>query len=321
VQTSRRPRTPAELVAGVLAGDRRAIARSISLIENASEAAATIVAELWPHTGSALVVGLTGPPGVGKSTLAAALVGHLRSLELTVGVITVDPSSPFTNGALLGDRIRLADHFLDPAVYIRSMSTRGHLGGVAEATFLAVHVLDAAARDVILVETVGVGQSEIEIASIADVVVLALQPGSGDSVQALKAGVMEIPDVLCINKRDHPAAAAMRAELRQALSLAVRTERPRVVETDARSAAGVPELWSAVCERRDALGADGLAARRRAGLERELRTVAVARATARIGATLDDDAGVRAALDALDARELDPLAAVARLLRAAFGER
>jgi LAO/AO transport system kinase len=307
-------------VAGVLAGDRRAVARSISLLEDGAPDAGVVIRDLWPHTGRALTAGLTGPPGVGKSTLSSALVTHLRASERSVGVISVDPSSPFTNGALLGDRIRLAEHFLDPGVYIRSMGTRGHLGGLAQATFLAMRVLDAAGKDVVLVETVGVGQSEIEIASVADVVVLVLQPGSGDSVQALKAGVMEIPDIICINKRDHPEAQSMRAELRHALSLTPSHRRPEVVETDARAGEGVAALWAAVEARRDALGPDGLQARRQASLGRELRTVAIARAAARIEAALERDPAVVAALARLGARELDPLEAVELLYRAAFRE-
>jgi LAO/AO transport system kinase len=318
VTVARRPRTPDEVTAGVLEDDRRAVARAISWIENGAPEAATVVRDLWPHTGRAVTVGVTGPPGVGKSSLLAALVGVLRSAGRTVGVVSVDPSSPFTRGALLGDRIRLADHFLDHGVFIRSMGTRGHLGGVAETTFLAVGVLDAAGKDVVLVETVGVGQSEIEVASLVDVVVLVLQPGSGDSVQALKAGVMEIPDVLCVNKRDHPQAAAMRSELRGALSLSPPEERPTVVETDALSGDGVPALWAAVEARRAAAG-DDLPARRRERLERELRTIATARAAGRIDAAMVDDPATRTALDRLHAREIDPLAAVAHLLDAAFG--
>ncbi len=317
---NRRPRTPDELVAGVLGGDRRAVARVISLLEDGAADGRSVIRDLWPHTGRALTVGLTGPPGVGKSTLSAALVTFLRATGETVGVLSVDPSSPFTKGALLGDRIRLSDHFLDPGVYIRSMGTRGHLGGLAEATFLAMRVLDAAGKDAVLIETVGVGQSEIEVASVVDVVVLVLQPGSGDAVQALKAGVMEIPDVICVNKRDHPDAHAMRAELTRALSLSLATSRPPVVETDARDGSGVEELWATIVRRRDALGADGLAERRRQSLARELRTVAIARAAARIGVMLDGDAVVGEALARLDARALDPLAAVEVLYRAAFGE-
>ena len=315
---SRRPRTPADLVVGVLGGDRRAVARTISLLEDRVPAAAEVIRELWPHTGSAITIGLTGPPGVGKSTLSSALVALVRSRDETVGVISVDPTSPFTQGALLGDRIRLAEHFLDPGVYIRSMGTRGHLGGVAEATFLAMRVLDAAGKDVVLIETVGVGQSEIEVASVVDTVVLVLQPGSGDSVQALKAGVMEIPDVICVNKRDHPEAQSMRAELRHALSLTPHEQRPLVVETNARTGEGVADLWAAIADQRAALGADGIAARRRSSLERELLTVATARAASRIAETLAQDPEVVATLAGLADRAVDPLTAVDRLYEAAF---
>jgi LAO/AO transport system kinase len=288
------------------------------MLEDRAPDAAIVLRTLWPRTGHATTIGLTGPPGVGKSTLASALVRYLRGSDQQVGVISVDPSSPFTRGALLGDRIRLSEHFLDQAVFIRSMGSRGHLGGLAEATFLAVRVLDAAGKDVILVETVGVGQSEIEVASVADVVVLVLQPGSGDSVQALKAGVMEIPDVICINKKDRPEAASMRSELRQALSLAAADRRPLVVETAARDGDGIDRVWDACRAVLDRLGSDGLAERRRACLARELRAVAVARATTRIEMALAGDEHVRETLAQLDARQLDPLAAVETLYQAAF---
>ena len=207
------------LQAGVLAGEKRAVARAITLVENRDELAYELVREIYPHTGSALVAGFTGPPGVGKSSLLSSLVTLLRSDQKTVGMVSVDPSSPFSHGAVLGDRIRLSDHFLDAGVFIRSMSTRGHLGGISEATLQALLVLDASGKDVLLLETVGVGQSEVDVATIADTVVLVLMPGSGDSVQALKAGVMEIPDVIVINKADHPAARTMRSEIRSILSL------------------------------------------------------------------------------------------------------
>ena len=215
----RRDWTGETLAAGVRAGDRRALARAITLVENGDPLAYELVRDVYPETGSAYVVGVTGPPGVGKSSLIAALVRQIRTEDKSVGVISVDPSSPFTQGALLGDRIRLSEHFLDPDVFIRSMGTRGHLGGLAEATLQALLVLDAAGKDVIFVETVGTGQSEVEVIGIADTVLLVLMPGSGDSIQALKAGIMEIPDVIAINKMDHPMAKAMLGEVRQVLSL------------------------------------------------------------------------------------------------------
>ncbi|MBV8080163.1 MAG: methylmalonyl Co-A mutase-associated GTPase MeaB, partial [Actinobacteria bacterium] len=211
------PTTP-ELVEGVRVGEPRALARAISLVEDAEPQAAELVRELYPSTGRAWGIGITGPPGVGKSSLASALIRQVREEEKTVGMISVDPSSPFTQGALLGDRIRLADHFLDPGVFIRSMGTRGHAGGLAEATLQALLILDAAGKDLVLLETVGTGQNEVGVVSIADTVVLVLMPGSGDSVQALKAGIMEIPDVIVVNKRDHPLAETMRMDVRQALN-------------------------------------------------------------------------------------------------------
>ena len=241
----------------MLAGEKRAIARAISLVEDRDPVASELVRRLFPHTGGAVLAGLTGPPGVGKSSLIASLVGHLRATDLTVGVVSVDPSSPFTQGAVLGDRIRLTDHFLDPGVFIRSMSTRGYLGGVSEATLQALLVLDAAGKDVLLLETVGVGQSEVEVASVADTVVLVLQPGSGDSIQALKAGVMEIPDVIVINKADHPADAddALGDPLDPVAGASGargsrRSSRPRRSTGE-----GVADLWDAVTRHREHLDA------------------------------------------------------------------
>ncbi len=229
----RRAGDPVELARRVLGGDRRAVARAISLLEDSDPRGAELMALVFPHTGRAAHIGLTGPPGSGKSTLISALCGHLRTLGLTVGVLSVDPTSPFTRGALLGDRIRLAEHYVDPGVYIRSMGTRGTLGGVAEATLQAGLVIDASGRDVVLYETVGVGQSEVAIATLADVVALVLMPGSGDSIQALKAGIMEIPDLVVLNKSDLPAASAARSELEQVLRLAEPERRPGLVETSA----------------------------------------------------------------------------------------
>jgi LAO/AO transport system kinase len=211
---ARRDFTRESLAAGVRAGDRRALARAITLVENRDPLAYDVVRDLYSQTGSAYAIGVTGPPGVGKSSLISALVRHVRGQERSVGVISVDPSSPFTQGALLGDRIRLADHFLDPEVFIRSMGSRGHQGGLAEATLQALLVLDAAGKELVFLETVGTGQGEVEVIGIADTVVLVLMPGSGDSIQALKAGIMEIPDVIAINKSDHPAAKTMLNEVR-----------------------------------------------------------------------------------------------------------
>src|SRR6478609_13097 len=260
---TRRGWTTERLVEGIRAGDTSALARAISLVEDRDAAAAELVREVYPLTGRAHSVGLTGSPGVGKSSLVAALVGRLRAQERTVGVVSVDPSSPFTQGALLGDRIRLADHFLDPGVFIRSMGTRGHLGGVAEATLQALLILDAAGKELVFLETVGTGQGEVEVIGIADTVVLVLMPGSGDSIQALKAGIMEIPDVIAINKSDHPAAKQTANDVRQVLALAPSGPQPPIVLTEATRGEGVEELWTAIAAHRQGLEAEGALEERR----------------------------------------------------------
>src|SRR4051812_32495981 len=212
-------RTAAELAEPLLAGDKRALARAISLVEDDDPEGWALVREVYPKTGRAAVIGFTGPPGVGKSTLIGRLVAHARKRDRDVAVLSIDPSSPFTQGALLGDRIRLSEHFLDPGVYIRSMANRGALGGLSEAALQAALLMDASGRDVILLETVGVGQAEVDIIDHADTVVLVLMPGSGDSIQALKAGVMEIPDVIVVNKADHPLTDTMIREIKGVLAL------------------------------------------------------------------------------------------------------
>src|SRR5689334_2276354 len=193
-----------ELTEGLLAGEKRALARAISLVENDDPEGWALVREVYPKTGKAAIVGFTGPPGVGKSTIIGALTANYRAREKQVAVLSIDPSSPFTHGALLGDRIRLTDHFLDSGVFIRSMASRGSLGGLSEATLQAALLMDASGKDDVFIETVGVGRAEIDIVDHGDTVVLVLMPGSGDSIQALKAGVMEIPDVIVVNKSDHP---------------------------------------------------------------------------------------------------------------------
>ena len=317
---TRRPTDLQTLVKGVSGGDTRAVARAITLVENRDPLAYELVRELYPRTGAASVVGFTGPPGVGKSSLIACVVTLLRRDERRVGVVSVDPSSPFSRGALLGDRIRLADHFTDEGVFIRSMSTRGHLGGVSEATLQALLVLDAAGMDVLLLETVGVGQSEVEVASLADTVVLVLQPGSGDSIQALKAGVMEIPDIIVINKSDHPAARTMRSEIRSVLSLGPASDRRvPIVETEAFRAEGIAELWQAVVDHRAQLVADGeLEARRRRSIEHEIVAVAVAQARRRLSAALEADPELQRLLDEVHARRLDPLTATREISERVF---
>jgi LAO/AO transport system kinase len=316
----RRDWTRETLAAGVRSGDRRALARAITLVENRDPLAYDVVADLYPETGSAYAVGVTGPPGVGKSSLVAALVRHVRSRDVRVGVVSVDPSSPFSQGALLGDRIRLSDHFLDPGVFIRSMGTRGHLGGLAEAALQALLLLDAAGKELVFLETVGTGQSEVEIVGIADTVLLVLMPGSGDSVQALKAGMMEIPDVIAINKLDHPAAKAMLNEVRSILALdRDRDWNPPIILTEAVRGENVPELWERIAEHRAHLEQSGrLEERRRANLAREVFSAAAGRAKQHLERAVADDPELRRLLDEVQRRELDPLSAVREILDKVF---
>ncbi len=312
--------TVERLVEGVRSGDRRALARAITLIESSDDRAYELIKQLYPETGRAYAVGVTGPPGVGKSSLISALVRHVRAQDQSVGVISVDPSSPFTRGALLGDRIRLADHFLDPEVFIRSMGTRGHLGGLAEATLQAALLLDAAGKDLVFLETVGAGQSEVEIITIADTVLLVLMPGSGDSIQALKAGIMEIPDVIAVNKRDHPAAKTMVNEVRSVLALDTDERwRPPIVLTEALQGEGIEELWGKVEEHRRYLEENQLLAERRAQhLAGEVFAVASARAKSHLEQAVTDNPELQRLLGEVQRRELDPLTAVREILEKVF---
>jgi LAO/AO transport system kinase len=312
--------TVERLVEGVRSGDRRALARAITLIESSDERAYELIKQLYPETGKAYAVGVTGPPGVGKSSLISALVRHVRAQDRSVGVISVDPSSPFTRGALLGDRIRLADHFLDPEVFIRSMGTRGHLGGLAEATLQAALLLDAAGKDLVFLETVGAGQSEVEIITIADTVLLVLMPGSGDSIQALKAGIMEIPDVIAVNKRDHPAAKTMVNEVRSILALDPDEGwRPPIVLTEALQGEGIEELWDQVEQHRLYLRENELLAERRAQhLAGEVFAVASARAKSHLEQAVTDNPELQRLLGEVQRRELDPLTAVREILEKVF---
>ncbi len=316
----RREFTRESLAAGVRAGDKRALARAITLVENSDPLAYEVVRDLYPDTGRAYTIGVTGPPGVGKSSLISALIRHVRERGSTVGVLSVDPSSPFSQGALLGDRIRLADHFLDTDVFIRSMGTRGHLGGLAESTLQAALVLDAAGKDLVFLETVGAGQSEVEVISIADTVLLVLMPGSGDSIQALKAGIMEIPDVIAINKMDHPAAKTMLTEVRSILALDHESAwKPPIVLTDATRGENVPELWAKIEEHRAHLENDGLLEeRRRKNLAGEVFAVASARAKTHLEDAVADDPELRRLLEEVQSRELDPLTAVREIMEKVF---
>jgi LAO/AO transport system kinase len=318
--STRRDWTRESLLEGIRAGDRRALARAITLVESSDPLAYDLVSELYPQTGSAYVIGVTGPPGVGKSSLIGALLTHVRGLGKTAGVVSVDPSSPFSHGALLGDRIRLSDHFLDPGVFIRSMGTRGHVGGLAEATLQASLLLDAAGKDLVFVETVGTGQGEIEVIGVADTVLLVLMPGSGDSIQALKAGIMEIPDVIAINKMDHPAAKTMLNEVRSVLALdRERAWKVPIVLTEAQRGENVDELWVKIGDHRSYLEREGLLEeRRRRNLAGEVFAVASARAKAYLEHAVAEDPELRRLLDEVADRELDPLSAVREIVEKVF---
>ena len=309
-------RTAADLAERLLAGDKRALARAISLVENDDPEGWELVREVYPHTGRAAITGFTGPPGVGKSTLIGRLVEHTRARGRQVAVLSIDPSSPFTQGALLGDRIRLSDHFLDPGVYIRSMASRGSLGGLSEATLQAALLMDASGRDDVFLETVGVGQAEVDIIDHADTVVLVLMPGSGDSIQALKAGVMEIPDVIVVNKSDHPLTDTMVREIRGVLSLGPQEGwRVPIVKAEASRGEGVEELAAKIGEHREYIeGAGTLAERRRRNLLNEVVALAAGRLRRTLEAQVRDDASVQELLDEVVARRLDPASAAARLL-------
>ena len=309
-------RTAADLAERLLAGDRRALARAISLVENDDPEGWALVREVYPRTGRASVVGFTGPPGVGKSTLIGRLIEHVRGLDRQVAVLSIDPSSPFTHGALLGDRIRLTDHFLDPGVYIRSMATRGSLGGLSEATLQAALLMDASGMDDVFLETVGVGQAEVDIIDHADTVVLVLMPGSGDSIQALKAGVMEIPDVIAVNKADHPLTDTMVREIRGVLSLGPQEGwRVPIVKTEASRNEGVEELAGKIAEHRVFIEEQGtLAERRKRNLMNEVVALAAGRLRRTLEAQVRDDPEIQELLDEVVARRLDPASAAAKLL-------
>jgi GTPase len=313
----------ASLAERLLAGDKRALARAITLIESDDPAGWELVREVYPRTGRARIVGFTGPPGVGKSTLIGALTAELRKGEREVAVLSIDPSSPFTRGALLGDRIRLSEHFLDPGVFIRSMASRGALGGLSEAALQVALAMDAAGKDDVLIETVGVGQAEIDIVDHADTIVLALMPGSGDSIQALKAGVMEIPDVIVVNKADHPMTDTMVREVRGVLALSHEPGgwRVPILRTEAARGEGVAELAEKIDEHRAQIEAEGTLAERRArNLRNEVLGIAASRMRRRLEATAADDPETATLLDCVVRRELDPASAAGALLEERVGE-
>ena len=300
----------------LLGGDKRALARAITLVESDDRAGWELVREVFPHTGHAAVIGLTGAPGSGKSTLIGALTKLRREAGRDVAVLSIDPSSPFTQGALLGDRIRLTEHFLDPGVFIRSMANRGAPGGLSEAALQAALLMDAAGKDDVFLETVGVGQAEVDVIDHADTIVLVLMPGSGDSIQALKAGIMEIPDIIVVNKADHPLTDTMVREIRGVLSLAPqRGWRVPIVKTEALRGDGVPELVQRLDEHRAHVEREGtLSERRRRNLRSEVLGLCTFRLRRRLEAQLRDDARFGELLDEVVARRLDPASAATEIL-------
>jgi LAO/AO transport system kinase len=304
------------LLAGARKGDKRSIARLLTIVENDEPGSADVLRSLYPDTGKARIVGVTGPPGGGKSTLVSRLAAEYRKTCDRVAIVAVDPSSPFTGGAILGDRIRMRDRFLDDGVFIRSMASRGHAGGLARATMRVVNVLDALGTDLVIVETVGVGQEEVEVVRVADTVCLVTVPGLGDDIQAIKAGVLEIADVLVVNKADKPGADETARDLAQMLSLGPgRTNwKPPIIRTSAQDGTGVEELVRAIGQHAEWAQTSGELAERRAGAARQevealLREALVKRLEARIGSERVSDAVTRVAK-----RELDPYRAVEELL-------
>ena len=303
-----------DLIEGVLQADPLSIARAISMVEDGDSDLGELSAGLFPHTGRAWTVGLTGSPGVGKSTLAGELIRTVRDLERTVAVLAIDPTSPFTGGALLGDRLRMQMHATDPGVFIRSMATRGHLGGMALAAPEAVRILDAAGYDLVVVETVGVGQAEVDVAAATDTTLVVVSPGWGDAIQVAKAGILEVADVFVVNKADREGASAAVRDLQQMIAMGSAPDwTPPVVTTAAAIGQGIDELWEAVSSHRARLEASGrVAPNRRGRLVREVEALAAERLRARVASLLDGDDGLA---DDLLERRTDPYAAAAILMQ------
>jgi LAO/AO transport system kinase len=303
------------LIERALAGDRVATAKLLSLVEQGGAGARAVISRLHPHTGNAWSVGITGAPGSGKSTLTDALVACMRAEDLEVGVLAVDPSSPFSGGAILGDRVRMQRHSTDPSVFIRSMASRGHLGGLAVATPQSIRVLDAVGKAWVVVETVGVGQVEVEIASQADTTIVVVNPGWGDEVQAAKAGLLEIADIFVVNKADRPGTDATVSDLSAMLDLSPGTRwKPPIVRTVATTGEGVDEVWQQINAHRKSLESNGaITARRRERLATELRALVAEQMLARSG---DVASGERfeALVDDVASRTTDPYSAVDALL-------
>ena len=313
---ARKDRSPQELFDAARAGDRAAMARLLSLIERGGESAREVGRLSYPLGGNAYTVGLTGAPGAGKSTLTSATIGHIRSLDREVAVLAIDPSSPFSGGAILGDRVRMQDHATDPGVFIRSMATRGHLGGLSLAAPEAVRLLDALGHELVLIETVGVGQVEVEIAGKADTTVVVVNPGWGDSVQANKAGLMEIADIFVINKADRKGVDETRRDLEQMLELSQLGDwRPPIIPTVASQNDGIETFWAAVTEHREHITASGeLQKRRQRRLRDELREIIVRRLEIRARDICTGDCWDRLE-DGVAARQVEPWGAADEMLR------
>ena len=300
----------------LLRGDKRALARGISLVEDGEADGWDLVKATYPHTGTAVITGFTGPPGAGKSTLIGALIRRQRALGRQVGVLSIDPSSPFRGGALLGDRIRLSEHFLDPGVFIRSMATRGALGGLAEAALQAALLMDASGKEDVYLETVGVGQAEVDVIDHGDSIVLVLIPGSGDSIQALKAGVMEIPDIIVVNKADHPLTDTMVREIKSVLSLGPPADWDvPVVRTEAVRGEGIDEVAAALDRHHAHVESGGLLnERRRRNLRGSVLAIATGRLRRALEARIREDPEVQALLERVVERRMDPASAADAIL-------
>jgi LAO/AO transport system kinase len=303
-----------DVVERALTGERRAVARLISAVEDGGAQVGELMRKLYPHTGDGYSIGVTGAPGAGKSTLTERLVARARRDDHKVGVLAVDPSSPFSGGALLGDRVRMQGHATDPDVFIRSMATRGHLGGISLATPEAVRVLDACGKDLIVIETVGVGQAEVEITDACDTTIVVLNPGWGDAVQTAKAGLMEIADVFVVNKADRQGTRETVRELRQMLDLSDAERKPDIVETVATKGEGVDELWDAITKHRNYQEEHGLLEkRRRRRIAREIKEIVAERYRSRVD--IEAGAELEQLADLVESRELDPYAAADRLIQ------
>ncbi|HEY9783810.1 MAG TPA: methylmalonyl Co-A mutase-associated GTPase MeaB [Candidatus Obscuribacterales bacterium] len=307
----------------LLSGNRRALARAISLVEDGGPQAARLVKKLFKESGHAHLIGVTGSPGVGKSTLVDALITQIRKAGLRVGVLAIDPSSPFTGGAILGDRIRMQDHTLDKSVFIRSMANRGHAGGIAMATYDAVRMLEASGCDVVIIETVGVGQSELAIAQTADTTILVLMPGSGDDIQAIKSGIMEIGDIFVVNKGDLPGANKTATDISQSLELTSFTTswRPPVIVAISETGEGVDKIWQAVKDHHQFLSQSGqLTERRKQKVQAELGELVAEMARDNLKEVLESCKDTQELLDQIVERKVDPHSAAEKLARNLFGE-